>query len=252
MNNLKNIIVTGIKDAITVHSPKGKLEKIHNRLYYGISLCTEGQITYSHKGKAFVSDKNHIIILPQGQSYILNRNKTGMFPLINFTCLNHLTDTFMLFPVDNMDTFLKDFEAIKKLILFPENHAKVMSIFYNMLQNLTPESYSNNTISYAVKYIEDNFKNPSLKNETLAKECNISEVYLRKLFNEHLNTTPKQYISTIRLQKAKQLLSEGILKINSVSEECGFQSSYNFCRFFKDKTGLTPTEYINQNKVHKI
>ena len=147
---------------------------------------------------------------------------------------------------------MNDFEKIKKLILFPENHAKVMSIFYNMIHNLTPEGCVCNTIAPAIKYIKKNYMNHNLTNELLAKECQISEIYLRKLFKKHLKTTPKQYISEMRLQKAKQLLSEGILKTNSISEECGFQSSYNFSRFFKEKTGLTPTEYTKQNRIFKI
>lgn len=114
------------------------------------------------------------------------------------------------------------------------------------------EQHTCEIIEPAIRYIKKNYKLPNLTNETVAKECNISEVYLRKLFNKYLNVTPKQYITELRLQKARQLLSEGVLKINSVSEECGFQSSYNFSRFFKEKTGITPTEYMKQNRISKI
>lgn len=252
MESLRNIVVTEITDAIAVHSPKGRFYKMTDRKYYGMSFCKEGQITYTHNGKKIVSDNKHIIILPQGQSYTLRGDKTGIFPVINFTCSEPLTDTFLLFPSENIDIFMKDFEAIKKLILFPINRAKVMSIFYNMIYNLVPEGYACDTIAPAVQYIRKNYKDCNLTNEILAKECNISEIYLRKLFNKHLKTTPKQYISEIRLQKAKQLLSEGTLKINSISEECGFRSSYHFYRFFKEKTGLTPTEYMKQNRISKI
>ena len=252
MKDLKNIVVTEITDVITVYSPKGRVEKMTNRNCYGMSFCSEGQITYTHNGKKFVSDNKHVIILPEGQSYTLKGDKTGIFPVINFKCNNTLNDTFLLFPTNNVDIFIKDFEIIKKLILFPENHAKVMSIFYNMIHNLVYEGSICKTIDLAVRYINKNYKQPNLTNETISKECNISEVYLRKLFNKHLKTTPKQYISEIRLQKAKQLLSDGVLKINSISEECGFTSSYNFCRFFKEKTGLTPTEYMKQNRFLKF
>ncbi len=252
MENLKNIVVTEINGAITVYSPRGKAEKISDRKYYGLSFCDEGQITYTHNDKKIISDNKHIVILPKGQSYTLKGDKTGTFAVINFTCLKPLCDTFLLLPSENNEILLKDFEAIKKLILFPEKHAKVMSIFYNMIDNIVSEECPCKAIAPAVRYIQKNYKNTNLSNTVLAKECNMSEIYLRKLFNKHLKTTPKQYISEIRLQKAKQLLSEGNLKINSISEECGFQSSYNFCRFFKVKTGLTPTDYMKQNKSSKI
>lgn len=249
MENLKNIVVNEITDAITVPSPQGRFGRVTNRRSYGMSFCSEGQITYTHNGKNFVSDNKHIIILPEGQSYTFKGDKTGVFPVINFTCNDPLSDTFLLFPSENIGIFMNDFEMIKKLILFPENRAKVMSVFYNMIHNLAPNDCSCKTIAPAVQYIKKNYKDRKITNEILSKECNISEIYLRKLFNKHLKTTPKQYISEIRLQKAKQLLSEGALKISSISEECGFQSSYNFCRFFKEKTGLTPTEYMKNNRI---
>ena len=252
MDGLKNVVITEITDAMTVYSPKGRLEQMVDREYYGMSFCREGQITYIHNGKEFISDNKHVIILPKGQSYTLKGNKTGEFSLINFLCTEPISDTFLLFPIKNINMFMNDFEIIKKLILFPENRAKVMRIFYNMIYNLAPKGGMNSTIAHAVKYIENNYKDKEITNEILSKECNISEVYLRKLFKKYLNTTPKQYVSDIRLQKAKQLLSEGILKISSISDECGFLSSYNFCRFFKDKTGLTPTEYMKQNSIFKI
>ena len=133
MDRLKNIVITQIADAITVYSPKGRLEQMENRKYYGISFCREGQITYTHKGKEYISDNKHVIILPKGQSYTLKGNKTGEFPLINFMSSEPICDTFLLFPVKNINMFMNDFELIKKLILFPENHLKVMSILYNMI-----------------------------------------------------------------------------------------------------------------------
>ena len=252
MNNLKNAVVTEIINAITVHSVKGRYENIYNRRWYGLSFCTDGQITYTHNGKSFVSDNKHAIILPQNGSYTLYGNREGLFPLINFFCKDILTDTFLSVPIENPEIFMAYFEQIKSLLLFDENHAKVMSIFYNMLHRLTSHTHTDNTILPALKFIEKNYNNPLLTNTLIADECNISEVYLRKLFSKHLKTTPKQYISDIRLQKAKHLLSEGILKINAVAENCGFSNPYHFCRVFKEKTGLTPTEYIKQNKISKI
>lgn len=252
MDKLKNIVVTDITDALTIHSPKGRFDKMTNRKCYGMSFCSEGQITYVHNGKKIVSDNKHIVIIPEGESYTLKGDKTGLFPVINFTCTQAFTNDFMVFPIDNVDMFINDFNAIKHLIIFPENRAKVISIFYNMIHNLAPKDCVCKTIDPAIQYIRKNYKNQKLTNEILAKECNISEVYLRKLFNKYLKTTPKQYISSIRLQRAKQLLSEGVLKTASISEECGFISSYNFSRFFKEQTGLTPTEYMKQNRIFKI
>lgn len=252
MENLNDVTVTDITNVITVFSPKGRSEKIHNRKSYGLSFCLEGQITYSHNGKKFISDKEHAVILPQGQSYTLYGDKKGVFPVINFTCTDFLCDTITVLPIPSNESFIKDYEQIKALFLFDGNRARIMSIFYNLLHRLSSYCAIGNTVMPALKFIEKNYQNPNLTNKMLAHECQISEIYFRKLFTNQFKTTPKQFIVDIRIQKAKQLLSEGNLKINAVAYKCGFSNPYHFCRVFKEKIGLTPTEYMKQNRVYKI
>lgn len=252
MNNFDKIVVKEITGAVTIFSPKGKYFKMNNRPCYGLSFCTEGQITYTHNNKSYISDSNHIIILPQNQDYTLKCDKTGTFYVINFSCTDVLCDTFLRFPILSTISFIDEFEKIRELILVAENRTKVLSIFYNLIYRLSSNNSICQTIAPAIKYIEKNYSNAEISNKALADACNISEVYLRKLFLKNLKVTPKQYLSEIRLSKAKQLLADGILKINAISEKCGFTSPCNFSRFFKEQTGISPTEYSKDNKIHKI
>ena len=141
---------------------------------------------------------------------------------------------------------------MKALSLFEENRAKMMSVFYNILHRLSTESSVRNVILPAIRYIESNYQNPKLSNAELAEKCNISEVYFRKIFTETYKTTPKQFIVDIRINKAKQLLSEGFLKVGTVAGLCCFSNQFHFCRLFKERTGLTPTEYMERNRIYKI
>lgn len=252
MNAINKITVTDIKQLFTVSSPRGRKEEIRNRKSYGLSFCAEGKITYAMGGKSAVSDENHAVILPKSRSYSLYGNKSGIFPVINFDCKDFLCDEVISLPIQSSDTYIKDFEKMKALSLFEENRAKIMSVFYNILHRLSLESSVHNIILPAIKYIESNYQNPKLSNAELAEQCNISEVYFRKIFTETYKTTPKQFIVDIRINKAKQLLSDGFSKIGSVAEQCGFSNQYHFCRLFKEKTGLTPTEYMKRNRIYKI
>ncbi len=251
MESLNKLVVTDITNVMTVLSHKGRFVKINNRNSYGLSFCMSGQITYTHNGKRYVSDSEHAVILPQGQSYTLYGDKQGLFPLINFTCLNFSCDTIIILPIHDREFFIRNFEQIKSMFFFEEYKAKIMSIFYDMINRLI-NSTIYNTIFPALKYIEKNYQNPKLTNCNLARECKISEVYFRKLFANQFKTTPKQYVIDLRIQKAKQLLSEGILKINVIAEQCGFSNPYHFCRIFKEKSGLTPSDYSRQNRFYKI
>ena len=249
---LGNITITDIKDIFTVFSPKGRFTKIENRKYFGLSFCIDGQITYTHNGKKIISDKNHAVILPEGQTYTLYGDKTGNFPVINFTCCDFLCDTLISIPAQNGEAYIKDFEKLRSLSLFEGSRPEIMSVFYHMLHRLSAQNSSCRVIAPAIKYIEKNYQNPNLTNGDLAKQCKISEIYFRRTFTSYYNMTPRQFLLDIRINKAKQLLSEGALKINSIAEKCGFSNQYHFCRIFKKKTGLTPTEYMKQYMVYKI
>lgn len=252
MHTLNKITVTDITQLLTISSPRGRKEEIRNRKSYGLSFCAEGKITYSMNAKQSVSDCKHAVILPKDQSYSLGGDKTGIFPVINFDCKELLCEEVISLPIKNPDAYIKDFEKMKALSFFEGNRAKIMSIFYNMLDRLSAESTVHNVIAPAISYIESNYQNSRLSNTKLAETCNISEVYFRRLFAEAYKTTPKQFIVDIRMNKAKQLLSEGVSKICTIAEQCGFTNQYHFCRIFKEKTGVTPSEYMKQNKIYKI
>lgn len=253
INALNEITVTDITDIITFSSEKGRFKEINKREHYGLSFCTEGQITYTHNGKKYISDKSHAIILPKNQDYTLYGDKKGFFPVINFECTDFLCDEMLIFPVLNPDSYIKDYERMKALSIFKNNRTKIISIFYSIIHRLTSSVDTDSGIlSPALKYLEDNYNDANITNALLSQKCDISEVYFRKLFLSRFKTTPKQYIIDIRIDRAKQLLTDGMLKINVIAENCGFSNPYHFCRVFKEKTGLTPTEYMKQNRMYKI
>jgi AraC-like DNA-binding protein len=125
----------------------------------------------------------------------------------------------------------------------------MMSAFYSLIDGIISQTEEGGSIiGGAVAYLEANLSDPTLDNEMLAKQANISEVYFRQLFLKQFGITPRQYIINARIAKAKQLLSSGNKKISAVAEECGFQSVYHFCRCFKDRCGMTATEYASLNR----
>ena len=249
--DLKNVVITEIGEAFTVHSVNGRYEKMQNRKCYGLSLCTEGQITYIQDDREYVSDKDTAVILPKGENYFIRGDKTGYFPVINFDCLDFLCDTVTVIPVQNAEQLTADYERIKKLFCFEGNRAQIFSIFYGMLHKLSSDNIPYE-LKGAIQLIKNDYNNPNLTNERLARECNMSEVYFRKLFTKYFKTSPKQFVIDIRLQKAKQLLTEGVSNISAISEMCGFSNPYHFCRTFKQHTGRTPSEYRKENLVYKI
>lgn len=253
METLKKITVINIDDAITVFSPKGRNVKMESRYCYGLTFCQKGQITYTHKGKEYISDPEHVILIPQGETYTLYGNKEGNFPVIDFFCSEFVCDTFKVYRINELEPYLKDFEKIKSLFLFDRNKPLIYSIFYRMIDRLMREQQPKSNILYpAIKFLENNISNPELSNYILAKQANISEIYFRKLFFEKYGITPKQYILDIRMQKARKLLTESEFSVSAIADECGFSGVYSFSRAFKEKNGVSPTEFSKQNKILKL
>lgn len=253
MPDLSHVTVTQLIDAMTVQSPKGRVVQMHCRRSYGLSFCYDGQITYSHWGKEFVSDRDHAVFLPQEASYQLYGNETGSFPLINFRCENMPTDTFLVIPLRNPESYLADFEQLKTTLLFPHGKAKAMSIFYDMLHRLSSEcSTANAVLLPAIRHLETGFSDPLLSNALLAEKCGISEVYFRQLFKTQFGISPRQYILELRIRKAKQLLSSGTLSVNQIAEHCGFTNPYHFSRAFRQATQRSPSEYRTENQIFSL
>lgn len=249
--DIKNVIITDVVNVMTVYSPKGRVVEIKNRPCYGLSICVDGQITYVQNGVKHIEDKLHAVILPQGQSYRLNGDVTGSFPLINFLSLHPLGDTIKCIEIRNREFLLRCYEEIKKLYTSEGSRAKILSLLYEMINELS-SSPDNSILAPATNYIYNNYCLSNITNDILAQQCNISEVYFRKLFTSEFGMPPKQYILNLRLKKAKQLLSEGEQKIWAVASSCGFENSAHFCRIFKERFGLTPSEYRKRNEIHGI
>ncbi len=242
--DLSKIIISDICEVLTVTANKGKHLNIINRKFYGLSFCTKGKITYTHKGKKYISTPENAVILPIGATYELYNNEAGDFPLINFTCSEKFTDDFLILPITEIEGYVKDFERLKKYFLSSENRLKSISILYDIFARLEKSSAENNDIlTPVIKKIHKDFCNSEINNTVLAKEINISEIYLRRLFNERYSTTPKQYIINMRINLAKQLLTETDFLVEEIALKCGFTSVYHFCRAFKNKSGVSPTEY---------
>lgn len=76
-----------------------------------------------------------------------------------------------------------------------------------------------------------------------ADKCCYSPKYFGELVKTETGRTAKDFISDRMLSAAKQLLNDESLSIKAVSQQLGFEYPQHFVRFFKAKTGQTPSDY---------
>ncbi|OIN56290.1 hybrid sensor histidine kinase/response regulator transcription factor [Arsenicibacter rosenii] len=91
--------------------------------------------------------------------------------------------------------------------------------------------------------IEQNLADPGFGVERLSREMGISRVQLYRKVQGLLQKNVNEYITEIKLRKAKILLTESTKTVAEVAYETGFSSPANFTTFFKQQTGRTPSDY---------
>lgn len=104
------------------------------------------------------------------------------------------------------------------------------------------KAYKNHIVSNVQKYISAHIEERLSLND-IASVFNISPNYLSLLFKKYTDTGFSEYISQMKIARAKELMAEGNLKIYEIADRLGFESAFYFSKVFKKVTGHTPTDY---------
>ena len=105
-------------------------------------------------------------------------------------------------------------------------------------------------IESAVVYFNENY-NTKISIEDYAKELHISTNWFIHNFKQYMGISPAQYILSLRIMNAQNLLERGVYNIREVAEVVGYENPLYFSRVFKKEVGLSPTEY-RKNQLSQV
>jgi signal transduction histidine kinase/DNA-binding LacI/PurR family transcriptional regulator/AraC-like DNA-binding protein len=94
----------------------------------------------------------------------------------------------------------------------------------------------------AVAFINERFAS-ALTRWQIAEAVNASEDYLSRVFRQELGIAPWEYLTRLRIERAKELLAAGTDSVSSIGARVGFPDQAYFSRVFKKVTGLGPQAY---------
>ena len=114
-------------------------------------------------------------------------------------------------------------------------------------QETTLQSHYDDTMLNEILVFIHNNVYASYTVEDLCQKFSISRSSLQALFRANLGMTPKQYISELKLNEAKKLISQHEHTISQVSALLGFPSIHYFSRRFKSYFGIAPSEYAREH-----
>ena len=100
----------------------------------------------------------------------------------------------------------------------------------------------NEIVQRAQQYISTHIRE-KLSVPSVARSIDISPSYLTALFHKHLQIAPGEYIRRIKLQESKQMIREASMNFTEIASALQYSTVHHFSRQFKEKFGITPSEY---------
>lgn len=257
-----NVLLSVIEYGWEVHKA-GSSYGPAERDYYILHFITKG------KGRFVIGDKEYI--LKKGDCFLLppkittyyeadKKNpytyywvgfdgieakglleKTGLVLDDNYVVhpknFNSVFEMFSNFDVSTTNNSAIPYQLVGKLYL----------LFSEIMSDQSSENeQKSNYVDLAINYMNLNYaKNISI--ELLSRIVGVDRTYFYRLFKESTKISPKEYLSNLRIEKAKMLLCNSNMNIKEIALSVGFSNYLSFERVFKEKSGVNPTIYRKKN-----
>ena len=209
----------------------------------GTSAITVGEKTYYAGG-------GDILYLPQGLAYRAEYTDTDMLA-IHFVTAKNDTEPEIYTP-RNTEQIYKAFISAHTLwqnkalgheaYVLGQLYYILGELWENELKNILPEHFIR-----AMSYINAHYTDPDLSVERICKNAAISQTHLRSLFRKYCQKTPVEYITRLRLEYARNLISCG-RPVEDAALESGFLDPKYFARVVKKHFSCTPRELRSYGK----
>ena len=239
-----------LKDVLYFDEKGSKTTKTRARPFCALSLRINGDAKIEKDGRIIHLQKHDLTFFPANTAYMRKAWNDEMI-VFHFNITNFVSYDIEVLQL-NYDEYLPLFE--KALFEWrsrePGGKYRASAVLYEIFAlirselGVKPEKMST-PVSAAVKYILQNYSDPSLSVTSIAEELHMSGTWLRKLFKSELGIQPKKYINDIRLEYAQSLLNAGYDTVFEVAEKSGFSDTKNFATAYKKRFGYPPSKQGN-------
>lgn len=253
---------------------QNNMSSSHSHKTYEVYYLTSGKRNFFIKNQLYIANPGSIIfiapdILHKTTNYsngpyncLIINFSPNIFPDYFFQCKDFQKllecDFFIMEPPqetkDFLDSYVKAFSETLE-IRTSSYELKLHSFLTDIVATLT-ELYKTNekilhanrptnlqhTVTEITKYISDHFYE-DLTLDKISDKFFISTFHLCRMFKEITGISMHDYINTVRINEAKNVLDNMDIKISNLYKKCGFKSESTFIRTFKSKIGVTPLQY---------
>jgi two-component system response regulator YesN len=141
--------------------------------------------------------------------------------------------------LDSIETMLTNIKTVEQL---RQQAYKILVSALAFRDNQTNSPYTG-IIRQAKDYIAHHYMDTELSLNEVAAQVNLSPSHFSAVFSQETCTTFKEYLTEIRIKKAKELLRTTTQKSAEISYQVGYSDPHYFSYVFRKNTGLSPTEF---------
>ncbi|WP_462411487.1 AraC family transcriptional regulator [Neobacillus sp. Marseille-QA0830] len=134
--------------------------------------------------------------------------------------------------------------AFKKKILFQELLLTFTQDFYSQTISKDTKQVIEETIDYITHHYHR-----AITLSDLAKMAGLSNSHYSRLFKKYIGYSPIEYLTHLRIDRAKELLAHSEIRIKEVSQSVGYEDELYFSRIFKKIVGVSPTQFSDEKKM---
>ena len=223
--------------------------------YFLLLLVDNGSLYVSLEENSYIANQNDIVILNCKKPHLYYSKGNVSFYFFHFDGAASVPFYDLIItrqgPVIHPQNSVAILDSMATILILAENghenESKISAQIHFILselisQNSTTNDYFSETITKAIKFIEQHFAE-DVTVEDIANSVFVSKYHFIRMFKKHTDITPYAHLVKLRILYAAHLLTNSIHSVELIGEKCGFKSPEHFIRLFNKYMGFTPSKY---------
>jgi len=224
--------------------------------FIDLTYVTKGQAVYTINGQRIIVGEGDLLCIPKGSERVATSENpdgfecfaanftlqtfSGAEPTVPLPLLSHVgshSDIISLYRKLNEDYVSRNPGYVMRV------RARFMIILQRFLEMLLydVDTYRfDPRVKQAIRYITDNYAE-HLTITKVANAVSLNPVYFGTLFKKETRLTFRDYLNTVRLNQAEDMLRTGKWNVSEAANNCGFTDVFYFSRLFKKYKGIPPS-----------
>lgn len=242
---------------------------------YGPKIRSYHLIHFVLYGKGELHINEHIFQLSAGDAFFIPAGKVSYYEAskedpwcyawVSFLGINSqmylyqlmtsTDDVYIVHGLDNQKYKERIFEIISLQGVSTSQYFQANGILFQIMAmlfddiNFQESNWGKSSVVDEVKFYLDINYAEKIKLRDVAKSFGIHPNYLTRIFHEKYGISPKQYLISLKLKKARRLLTTTELSVSVISSSLGFDDQLAFSKIFKKEFSVSPSEYRKQSRI---